>query len=109
LGKVGLSFTLFDKTYALNCNFHREKKGGPFSIKARFLYTKEDTTLNRDAFEVLGIQLDDKKRTLTFRLPESIANNIQRLTIGTIVTRSLNGTRIKDIKDIVFKVDSLTP
>jgi hypothetical protein len=107
LGKVGLSFTLFDKPYALSCNFHRQKQGGPFSIKAQFLYTS-DPTLNRDAFEVLGIQLDNR-RTLTFRLPESIANNIQLLTIDTIVTRSLNGTRIKDIKDIVFKVDSITP
>jgi hypothetical protein len=64
LGKVGLSFTLFDKTYALSCGFHRGAKGGPFSIKARFLYTSR---LNRDAFEVLGIQLD-KRRTLLFRL-----------------------------------------
>jgi hypothetical protein len=107
LGKVGLSFTLFDKTYALSCRINQHVKGAPFSIKARFLFTS-DTTLNRDAFEVLGIQLD-QKRTLTFKLPKSIANNIQLLTIGTLVTRYLNDTRIKDIKDIVFKVDSIMP
>jgi hypothetical protein len=107
LDKVVLSFTRFEKPYVLSCRINQHVKGGPFSIKARFLYTP-DPTLNRDAFEVLGIQLD-QKRTLTFKLPKSIANNIQLMTIGTIVTRSLNGTRIKDIKDIVFKVDSLTP
>ena len=108
MDKVGLSFTRFDKPYALSCRVIQHVKGGPLYLKARFLYTKEDTTLNRDAFEVLGIQLD-QKRTLTFKLPKSIADNIQLLTIGTLVTRSLNGTRIKDIKDIVFKVDSITP
>jgi hypothetical protein len=72
LGKVGLSFTLFDKTCALS----------------------------------------NQKRTLSFRLPESIANNIQLLTIGTLVTKNLNGTRRagnNQFKDIVFKVDSITP
>ena len=70
MGKVVLTFTLFDKPYALSCRINQHVKGGRFSIKAHFLCTS-DTTLNRDAFQVLGIQLDDKKRTLTFRLPES--------------------------------------
>jgi hypothetical protein len=53
-----VSFTLFDKTYALSCGVIQRKKGGPFTIKARVQCTS-DPTLNRDAFEVLGIQLDE--------------------------------------------------